>query len=263
MKRKLIMLTFTLFVAMGSHCDGPTPDPNAGFKITTLANSFGLMIPTSGEVQGILLNTTGNPTGDVTSFDVQHGGGTLVIPRAKVPGYWRLRLLPAFNGTSLCAFPVTEEPHVGLNENITLVCEARFFRYTASPDTIDALNPPATVAINGDGINTTYGTPMVAFYDEFGGVAAWVPASQIIWRKGTARGVMVSIPQLNLVYDGMYTVVVHNIRSDGSWEAVGATPVTVFGNPPPPPPPPGGGGDGDGGCTSTPDQLPCEEEPNV
>lgn len=264
MKKKIFSIfAFTLCVALMSNCGGggnSTPDPNAGFKILTYAQGpFGEIVPSGGNVQGQLLTVGSNPTGTRTSFNEEHGGvGYLVIGSARVPGTWRLRLGPSFIAGSLCLTFNTVDESVSLNSEKRLYCPGRYFRYTAAPDTIDVQNPPATVTINGEGVNETYGTPMVAFYDSFGNVAASTPVSQINWDKYGSTGVVVNVPALNLAYDGYYTVAVHNVLSDGSWEVVGATNMTVYGNPPPPPT--GGGGDDCPVEDPHREQLPCENQ---
>lgn len=265
MKKKIIsLLSLTLCVVLISNCGGgnSTPNPNAGFKIFTyaIAPTNGLRYPSSANVQGILLSSSPNATGTVTNFNVDTVGGAFgsVITGAKVPGVWRMSTGPGFTGTSLCLTRVFYELNVSLNSNVTLDCPGRLIGFASLPDAIDVQAPPASVTMMGEGIDNTYGMPTVAFYDYSGNVAASASVNELVEGKHGFSGVSVNVPQLNLAYDGIYTVVIHNINSDGTWNAVGATSMTVFGNPPPPP---GGGGNGGEDCPppdpNTP-QLPCE-----
>lgn len=257
--RKLtsIIFMFVLGLAMNA-CGGGgnNNDPNAGFKLATYAYSpinTNVYIPTAGNVQGLFLSANGTTTGTVESFNRNHSGvGLLVITGARVPGTWRFRLAPDLVQGSLCLAPAITDLDMSLNSEKRLFCPGRFVGFTATPDNIDALSPPASITFNGKGIDNAYGEPALAFYDEFGYVVASTQASQSLWSGGEIEGIAVSVPDISQVYDGVYTVVIHNIKPDGSWEVVGAAPVTIYGNPPPPPPPPPGGG----GCEPAPPDQP-------
>lgn len=239
-----------------------TPNPNAGFRVLTYAGTPTAFIPTAARVEGQFLQANGTTTGTVESFVRDHGGvGYLIIDGARVPARWRLTLGPnVVGGGSLCLTFATTERNVSLNSEEWLFCPPRFFSFTASPNSINALNPPATITFSGKGVESVYGEPTLAFYNEFGYVIAstQVQPNQLLWANGEIEGLQVSIPDITQVYDGTYTVAVHNIRADGSWEVIGAATVTIYGNPPPPPPPPPGGG----GCEQPPPdqpQLPCDQ----
>lgn len=84
-------------------------------------------------------------------------------------------------------------------------------------------------------------------------------AAQSLWCGGEIEGILVNVPDISGVYDGTYTVVVHNILADQSWDIIGAATITIYGNPPPPLEPPPGPGDCDPPPPEMP-QLPCEPE---
>lgn len=239
-----IIFVFVLGFAIAACSDGgsSTSDPNAGFKLETFAvGPGGAIIPTGGRVQGQFLQANGTTTGSVEFFSVSHGGAILLVSGARVPGRWRLTLGPDFAGASdLCLTFTTVEKNMSLNSLEQLRCPGRFFGFTASPDSLDALNPPATVTFTGEGIKNVFGEPVLAFYNEFGVVVAstQTSSSQSICGGGEIQGVTVSVPDISQVFDGIYTIVVHNVNADGSWEVIGAANVTIFGNPPPPSPPP-------------------------
>lgn len=256
--KSIVVLVFALatFSCSGGGGGGGS-DPNAGFKLATYAFSPvdpTVQIPTAGNVQGLFLSASGQTTGTVTSFNHDFGGvGLLVIQGAKVPGIWRFRLAPDAVPGSLCLAPSIADYQMSLNSTQGLRCPGRFIGFEATPSSIDALNPPATITFTGKGLDDLYGNPTLAFYDEFGNVVAATQASQSLWSSGELTGIEVAVPDISQVYNGVYTIVVHNIQPDLSWEVVGAASVTIYGNPAPPPPPPP-----TGGCLiAQPPSLPC------
>ncbi len=260
MKKLTLIGLATVFVWMTTafSCghSNSTPDPNRGFDIQTQVSfSNGSSIPQGGNAQGVFLSGAGT-SGTVNSFNRSVNPGITQIPGAKVPGIWRLAFGPSFPGDACLGFVITER-NVSSGSREVLQCPGRYFGFVATSDTIDALNPPATVDITGNGSDTLSGTPMVAFYDEFGNVIASTSATQLLYTDGTVSGVRVGVSNLSQAYDGIYNAVVHNVNPDGTWEIVGSATVTVYGNPPPVDP--GGGGGSD--CNNQPrdrDQLPCD-----
>jgi len=243
--------------AFTCHRSNSTPDPNRGFDIQTQVQfPNGLVILQGGNAQGQFQSGPGT-SGTITSFNRNVNPGITTISGAKVPGVWRLAFGPAFFGDSCLTFVVSDR-NVSLGSREELTCPGRFFGFTAAADTIDAFNPPPTVDITGNGSETLYGTPMIAFYNEFGNVVASTSANQLLYTDGAVSGVRVGVSDLSQAYDGIYNVVVHNVNADGTWETVGSAAITIYGNPPPPPDPGGGGG---GGCEQSPPdqpQLECD-----
>jgi hypothetical protein len=262
----MIGLVFILaWVSTATHCDDDppaTPDPNAGFRIQTFARSQtnNVVFPTAAQVFGQFLQPNGSTTGTLESFNLSHSGvGQLIASGAKVPATWRLTIGPNIpGGGSLCLTFATSDHNVSLNSLVELVCPGLFAGFTASPDSLDALNPPATITFSGKGLDNAFGEPALAFYDEYGYVVASTQATQSLWVGDEIEGVAVTLPDISQVYDGVYAIAIHNIKADGTWELVGGSHVTIYGNPPPPPPPPPGGG----GCEEPPPPeqplLPCE-----
>ncbi|MCW5961631.1 MAG: hypothetical protein KIS76_15820 [Pyrinomonadaceae bacterium] len=199
--------------------------------------------------------------GSLTTFQVfeTSGVGFTQIANAKVPGTWQLTYGPSFSGGSLCLTFTTENRNVSLGSLERLNCVPRFFSFTASPDSVDALNPPAAVTFNGKGINDLYGTPVLAYYNEFGNIVASTSSGQLLYENGNVEGISVNVPDISQVYNGTYTVAVHNVNADGTWEIIGAATMNIYGNPPPPPT--GGGGGDECGPPPPPDQpqLPCNQ----
>lgn len=265
LKSAIIAVAASVFISFSLSCagggGGGTPDPNAGFRMRTFAQSQtgSVVFPTAAQVTGQFLQPTGTTTGTLESFNLSHSGvGELAAVGARVPAIWRLTLGPNIpGGGSLCLSFATVDRSVTLNSTTDLVCPGRFTGFTASPDSIDALNPPATITFSGKGIDNTHGEPALAFYDEFGNIVASTQATQTLWDGGETQGALVSVPDISSVYNGTYAIAIHNIKLDGSWELIGGAVVSIYGNPPPPEPPPGGGG-----CEEPPPgmpQLPCDE----
>lgn len=214
---------------------------NRGFDVRVITTNG---IQTIARVDGRYIS--GNSTaGTVSEFSNPSifGVGFTNIPNARVPGVWRLTTSPGFSGASLCLGIETVDRSESLGSQETLRCTPRFFSFTASPDVINASSPPATIDVTGNGSANLYGTPMIAFYDEFGNVVASGPANQLLYNNGSVSGVRVNTSDLSQAYDGTYTGLVHNVHADGTWEVIGAAAITIYGNPPPPDD--GGGG---GGC---------------
>ncbi|QYO62584.1 hypothetical protein [Leptolyngbya sp. 7M] len=88
---------------------------------------------------------------------------------------------------------------------MNLVCPGRFTGFTASPDLLDALNQPATITFLGKGLDNAYGEPALAFYDEFGNVVASTQAIQSLWDDGEIEGIVVNLPDISQVFDGVYS----------------------------------------------------------
>lgn len=113
--------------------------------------------------------------------------------------------------------------------------------FFASPLSINLAALPATVTLTGEGIDTTYGMPLVQYYDSTGNLVgstmATTVASDNTWIQGNT-------PDLSGAYNGDASIQISNKLEDGTWSyPVGSAPVTVFGGADPPPD--GGGG---GGC---------------
>jgi hypothetical protein len=228
----------------------PPPTPTSGFRIETYARNpaTGTTIPSAAFVHGDFLSANGTTTGTVSAFDINTSGGALqsVVTGAKVPANWRFFLSRTLDGTSLCLGTTVLERSVSLGGTEVLPCVANFAGFTAIPNSIDALNPPATITFTGKAVSALTGTPVLTFYNEFGQVAASTLSAQLTYNfAGEPEGLAVSVPiNINQAYDGIYNVAVNNVKSDGSLEIIGAATITIYGNPPPPPPP---NGDGCGG----------------
>jgi len=94
------------------------------------------------------------------------------------------------------------------------------------PATADAQAMPSSFTISGDGIDGTYGMPLVDFYDEYGDLMASISATDLgIDGQGTT---WLSSNPPYLTYNGTYFAVVSNVLADGSFDIVGVATVDVI-----------------------------------
>ncbi|QYO62583.1 hypothetical protein [Leptolyngbya sp. 7M] len=80
---------------------GGTPNPNAGFRMQTYAQSQtgNIFFPTAAQVNGQFLQPNGTTTGTLETFNLSHSGvGQLIASGARVPATWRLTLGPNIPG---------------------------------------------------------------------------------------------------------------------------------------------------------------------
>lgn len=231
---------FSIYIALATltmafSCGGG--DPNAGFKVKVLVNANGVDTLQSGHLVADFLSATSSTTsGTITHFD-QNVGFTQ-LSGAKVPSRWRFTI----TFFTCFFFPNTqvEERNVNRNDVVDLRCASNSAgNFTASPNPVDAFNPPATGTIYGQGISSTYGMPRVEYFDEYGNSVASQKATAVAadgtWLQG-------AVPDFTSAYSGSYTLLIKNVRADGSKYIIGAATVTVYANDPPPPDPGGGGG---------------------
>lgn len=108
--------------------------------------------------------------------------------------------------------------HYGFNFNYTL---------TAEPGSIDLQSPPKGIVISGQGIDSTYGPPMVEYFDSHGYLISSVAATEV--GKGGSWG-YVDVPDLSSVYSGTYQIRVTNMTASGYYlNIVGTATVTAWG----------------------------------
>jgi hypothetical protein len=107
---------------------------------------------------------------------------------------------------------------MGFNFNYTL---------TAEPGSIDLQNPPGGILISGQGIDSTYGPPMVEYFDSFGYLIGSVGAGKI---GDDGSWGYVEVPDLSSVYSGSYQIRVTNMTASGYYlNIVGTATVNAWG----------------------------------
>jgi hypothetical protein len=103
---------------------------------------------------------------------------------------------------------------------------AGFNSFAVSPSSIDLEAPPATMSVTGTGISSTYGMPVVDFYDNNSNFIARTTATAVdpggTWLQATT-------PDLSQVYSGNYQVEVHNVKADSSMDFIGIAEVVTYG----------------------------------
>lgn len=239
---------FSICVALSSltmafSCGGG--NPNAGFKVQVIVTSNGVDFQQTGHLVADFLSPNGTTSGTITHFD--QDVGFTQLSGAKVPGRWRFTI----TFFTCFFFPNTqvEERNVNLNDVVPLRCISNSAgNFTASPNPVDAFNPPATGTIYGQGISTTYGMPIVQYYDAAGILVGEQAATSV---AGDGTWLQGPVPDLTSAISGTYTILVNNRRSDASLYILGSATVNVQANDPPPPDP------GGGGCRT----RPCPQSP--
>lgn len=244
MKTKTLKVVFVLLavLTLGTviNCGGGggSSPPPSGFK----ARGENWFLGSDGQfhflggttVSGFWLNDTGSPTGSVTSFAAfTNSGANYNVTNGRVPANWRIL---ATNGACFQVLePSVRNVTAGSTQVARCVVSTLFF-LTASPSSINLASPPSTVSIGGGGFSTTYGMPIVEYYDQVTGVLiANATASSV---AGDGSSLDVVTPDLSGVYTGGYNIVVSNKASDGSNNPVGIASFSACCIDPPPPDPP-------------------------
>ena len=245
MKSKTLKVVFVLVavLTLGTviNCGGgggSSSPPPTGFK----ARGENWFLGSDGQfhflggttVSGFWLNDTGTPQGSTTSFAAfTNSGANFHVTNGRVPANWRIL---ATNGACLQVLePSVRNVTVGSTQLARCVVSTLFF-LTAAPASINLASPPTTVSIGGGGFNTTYGMPVVEYYDQVTGVLiANATASSV---TGDGSSLEVVTPDLSGVYTGGYNIVVSNKASDGSNTMVGIASFSACCIDPPPPDPP-------------------------
>ena len=225
------LAVMSLAIGCGGGGGGSSTDPNRGFDVETVVNSNGIIFAQGARVQAQFQYATGTTVGTTEFFDrnVLHNAR---FEGAKVPGVWRF----IASGYAGCPGLVPAEKEMKSGNKIRLTCftiGVGFF--SASPDAVDVNAPPSTGTITGSGISTTYGMPVVSYYDENGYLLAERTATAVAadgtWLQGP-------VPDFSGSYNGQYTLVVNNKNADGSPAIIGTALIDVYGFYIPPPPEP-------------------------
>src|SRR5688572_13792931 len=178
MKTKTLKVVFVLVavLTLGTviNCGGGggSSPPPSGFKARGenwfLGNDGQFHFLGGTTVSGFWLNDTGSPQGSVTSFAAfTNSGANYNVTNGRVPANWRIL---ATNGACFQVLePSVRNVTAGSTQVARCVVSTLFF-LTATPASINLASPPPTVSIGGGGFNTTYGMPVVEYYDQVTGV---------------------------------------------------------------------------------------------
>jgi hypothetical protein len=96
----------------------------------------------------------------------------------------------------------------------------------------DRSNPPATAEITGEGIDPTYGMPLVQYYDSNGTLQAQAYATSV---SSDATSMTGPVPDFSSAPLGTYSGVVSNVDANSNYYVIGAVSVDVIDSSVPPP----------------------------
>lgn len=107
---------------------------------------------------------------------------------------------------------------------IGLIDAPHALQYTFNPDPLNPAFPPGSVTITGSGFSSTYGMPVVQYFDLNGNLVAQAQGTSLS-PDGTTLGL--ATPNFTELGQGTFAGVINNIASDGSYQYVGVTSVEV------------------------------------
>jgi hypothetical protein len=245
----MIVLCFTFFAA----CSGGGSQVQSGFRamgeryVQVVGGGFMFVSATS--IAGQWLNDNGTATGEVRSFSFLCLG-PCPIEGGRVPARWNI---VAGTPQAECIGylePTIRDVTLNSTQFSRCVVFGIIFPFASSPGLVDLNNPPATIEMTGEGLSTAYGMPYIEYRDPYTGNLIGTTSATSVSGKGTV--LQAAAPDLSSVYDGVYNVLISNVRADGSLEPVGTTTISCTGRPYPsyePPP--------DSGPCGCPPDLPC------
>lgn len=154
----------------------------------------------------------------------QHGLRT--VTNVCVPANWNL----ARYQSSSCPTPVLNFSAL-VNNSVTvpLPCNGQPV-FSATPDTIGVQSPPSTLTFSGDPVaSSTYGLPRIDFYDQNGSGIGSVTAASV---AADGSSVTVTTPGfLPAQYStGNYAAIINNKNANGTFSAVAAAGMFIYGN---------------------------------
>ena len=259
MKNTKLVLFSMIFVccAFFASCSGGGSNVQSGFRVfgekyvQVFGGGFMFVSPTS--IQGNRLFDYSGATGNVSSFGPLLCGGPCPIEGGRAPARWNI-----VAGTPIVeciGYLTPNERDVALNSTQVSQCVTRglVFPFAAAPGLVDLQAPPATFEMTGENLSSTYGMPYIEYRDPYTGNLIGATTATYVSEKGSV--LQAAAPNLSSVYDGVYNVLISNVRADGTLEPVGTSTIVCTGRPytyePPPDP---------GPCGCPPDQpcMPCE-----
>lgn len=245
------LIAALVLVALGSGCSKTPPPPNPGYRFSSYLQffEFGIPVRTVKDpdklFSGDLINAMPGAPGTVgfwrarTNYQAYYD-----VLSGIAPAEWEFVALDGVcQGLSFQTF-------VSAGQDLQVACMVpetpSFF---AQPDYIDADYPPASVAINGTGINSASGMPMVEYWDQYGYFVASSQATEVAadgtWLSGPT-------PDIASVHSGRYVLRI----KQATGELIGQATMDVYKYEPPPPPDPCGYGSTDPyGYRSTDPQM--------
>jgi hypothetical protein len=234
----LILLgVFSLTLLTGCPPESPTlppATPGGGFIIETGFNPYGapvLVIPAPGSsIQGTWQSDSYGATGDPSSWTEMTNAEALAsVVNGRAPATW------TFTWVSSVTFPACSGKQsngtVSLHGIEGIVCyerggyvsgEAQPFVF--SPNPLNPASLPSTVTIQGSGFISTYGMPVVQYFDMQGNLVTQQAVTSVS-PDGTT--LTATTPNISELAAGAYAGVINNINASGSYDYVGTVAVDV------------------------------------
>jgi hypothetical protein len=244
MNRTCLAVLSVMVLAL-TGCPPTLPPTTAGggwILQTNYINQYSAGTAPGTEVSASWVSDLPNAAGDPTAFTVVTSTDTLAfaaILDGRVPAVWNGTWVqsishPECNGYSTQLVP----SYPGVTEEMTCIVEGvegEIASYQFYPSPLALSAPPAVSTIIGQGFKTTYGMPVVQYFDHDGTLLEQKSATSV-----SSDGTTITAPTPNLsgVALGVYAGLLSNVNANGSYATLGAVSVTVQQNPPVSHPPP-------------------------
>lgn len=175
---------------------------------------------------------------DVTQFFTRTGGdGKSFISRGRSTALWDF-----YYTDGPCYFQGITTLYADQGQYTPLTCNPRiFFLFTPSPESINIIAPPPTFTLSSTdvgSIDTTYGMPMLEFYNEYGDLVAQTLATSV---SSDGSWLQADMPDVSYCFTDSYGIAIKNTTADGTWDYFGVATIDMYGNDRPISPSSGGG----------------------
>ena len=249
-RQKLFALCAALLCTSMIAACGGGGQPQSGFKVMgrkwvqVAGGGVRIVSPTS--IQGQWIHDNGSAVGNVYSFGPLLCGSPCPIANARVPARWHIVAgLPQAECIGYLT-PNTRDVTAGSTQYSECLTFGVVFRVNMTPESIDLQAPPTTFQMYGKGISSIDGMPLIEYVDEYTGRVIGSTTATAVSPEG--GWLQADMPNLSSVFSGTYSVLVSNVRADGSREYVGTSTVECYGR--------------DGTYEEPPDPGPCGCPPN-
>jgi hypothetical protein len=258
--RLVALMTFLLCCTLFASCSGGGGQLQSGFfafgerHVQVFGGGFMFVSPTN--ISGTWIFDNGPATGTVQSFSLLCLG-VCPINNGRVPARWNIVAGSQFECIGYRE-PTQRDVTLNSTQISRCVIPGIVFPFTAAPGLVDLQAVPTNIQLDGEGLTTTHGMPYIEYRDPYTGNLIGATYATSVSPKGSS--LVANTPDLSLAYDGVYNVLISNIRADGSLEPVGTATIECTGRPyvfePPPDP-------GPCGCPPGEFCLPCEPNQNL
>jgi hypothetical protein len=247
-----MLMTVVVCCTFFASCSGGGSQVQSGFKAVghTYVQVFGGSVQRAGttSIAGQWLFDIGNATGTVRSFSF-FCFEPCPIEGGRVSARWNI---VAGTPQAECIGylePTQRDVIANSTQFSNCLLRGHIFPFASTPNLVNLTAPPATFEMIGENLTTDYGMPYIEYRDPYTGNLIGAASAISVSAKGTV--LQAAAPSLSSVYDGVYNVLISNIRADGSLEPVGMSTIECTGRPYPYEPPP------DPGPCGCPPNQPC------